>query len=289
MSFMTATAPYFAIGTGHERVEHVSVLEAMDERLDASSRPEDCFVHGSLLAEMADIYGREDTSLAREALAKSDVMYYVASGDTSLAISCGRELAFNSLRRSLLSRTVPSAGCSVRRLASLGAELPAPGSFHEDAREHTGLRSELLAQTLPLAVTANRPTLLPRGEHLVGWPSYVRQDRLPGAEIDPRYRNAYRNPRFDMRLSTYRADWTELRKQRQKVQVKTGDAGGAYAPDITVLHMNRIGQIHTPRDARAFFSELGQPPAGLYTPRRNRLERFENRLLRRLGVELCIT
>ncbi len=106
---MEVLNPYFDIGAGYENERHLPELEKLDERLDSFSAAAPCLVHGSILSEVADTYTAPeslDVEKARQALAKSDVMYYVASTKESLALIAARELIFNSLRRGLLTQTI---------------------------------------------------------------------------------------------------------------------------------------------------------------------------------------
>lgn len=256
-------------------------------------RPERCFVHGSILSEIADIYSAPasyDAERAREALAKSNVMHYIASTQESLSIAAGREITFNRLRTGLLTGEIGKLiRPSLEEILDSARSIPIAPTFEEEPRRNTGLRHELLGQAIPLWLTSEHAQRL-NGQYLIGWPSYVRQDRVPGARVDARSRRPIaRNPSFDMRLSTYSTTWVEAVTERRKIQLKSAsDPRTEYAPDIAVVPIQIVGGMLKPRDGRAFAGDMKIPYDQLSDMRRTTLNRFIRFVMERMGLSYKI-
>lgn len=280
--------PYFELGTGPENARHLPLLEEVDERLDAFDDPGHCLAHASVLSEVADIYRNPqslDTEQARSALAKSNYMLFIASKDECKQPAAERDLVFNSLRRSLIERSIETQLPAVlRQIASTAYNLPIESTFNRETDVITGLRSELLALAIPIAVTTECPDIT-KGRKFIGWPSYLRQDQVPGVKVRGNFKHLPLNRGFDMRLSQYTDEWEELAKQRTPVQVKTGRPSvSEYVPSIKLVSMNDIGRTKTPQEAKAIAADISMPIDTLYFSRRERLSRIYRRFFKASGV-----
>jgi hypothetical protein len=282
--------PYFDIGTGDEGVQHVATLEMVDERLDAFSDPEHRAVQGSVLSEITDIYARPesaDPSRAEAALGKSNAMYQAAAESEEIFPLAARELIFNQLRRSRATGTMASVlRPTLRQLTALARQVAA-GEYLAWPGERVGFTSEILGIAVPLWMTLERPEAIGANRALVGWTSYVRQDRAPAGRIKlakagvmvPRRRS------FDMRLSAYDEDWAEITEQRKKVQIKSrSNAEQRYEDDITVTPVWQIGNIQRPGEAVSLATSFGRRTSRLYPGRLGELKRFAGSFLERVDL-----
>ena len=280
---------YFDIGTGEEAERHLDTLEALDDRLDAFSDPEHCAIHGSILSEVADIYA-DPQSLnapkAEAALAKSDTMYNEVLGSNELAPLAAREIIFNALRRSRASRTTAAVlRPKLHELTALAVDASYGGYFREQ-KHRVGFTSEMLGLAVPLWLTLERPEVLGEDQSMIGWPSYVRQDRArvdrlaagDGVLVLPK-------SGFDIRLSTYDGDGTELAAQRKKIQVKSRATAERYDPSIVVTPVWGIGNIKRPAEAVFLAASLGKQSDELYTRRLRELKQFVGGFLEYVDID----
>jgi hypothetical protein len=260
--------PYFDIGKGSESIQHMATLEMLDEQLDAFSDPSLCLAHGSILSEIADTYTKPrffDAGRANEALDKSDAVYDAASFNKQMIPIVGREVIFNSMRRELVAGQMQAM---LRPALSelTGLALDVSSRDYLDPRHKAGFISEMLALGIPLWLTLERQELLEddEGQTIIGWPSYMRQDKARAIPLaGGSGLVALPKTDFDMRLSSYGQDWTEVEANRKEVQIKSRTSPAIYDPSVIVAFMWRIGNIRKPAEAISMAGRLGTLPREL--------------------------
>jgi hypothetical protein len=272
-------SPYFDIGTGHETERHLSTLEMIDEQLDAFSDSEHRSLQGSILSEMVDIYSRpesSDTDRAEAALDKSDVMYRSAAESEERFPLARRELIFNDLRRARTAGTMATAlRPTLRQLTALARHVAA-GEYLATSGETVGFNSEMLGFAVPLWATLERAEAIDSSRSLIGWPSYVRQDRAPISTVRLPNGKMEMPPRrsFDIRLSAYDEDWAEVIGERKKIQIKSRKVKRLYEDDIIVIPVWKIGRITHPSQAVSLAISFGRYPSKLHEQRASKVQGF---------------
>jgi hypothetical protein len=130
---------------------------------------------------------------------------------------------------------------------------------------------------MPLWLTLERPDALGEDHAIIGWPSYMRQDKAD-ANAAPLKRD------FDIRLVAYNEDWREIPTRRRDVQVKSLTSPANYDPSVIVAFMWQIADIKKPAEAVSLAASLGRLSDDLYMTRLRKVQQFASSFIEKIDI-----